>query len=96
MPDYIRVAAIEVKLMREHLSLPHSRPQLEDCTWIANVPCGPSSEGIGRLTMACEHYGYSNVTTGNASPGATGDVCGIYVRSDVVGKSPNPLRDYLS
>lgn len=96
-PDYIRAAEIEVKLLREHLAPPDVRPALEDATWVADVPCGPDPEGIRRLQALQHDYGYSHVTTGNASAGTKGQMCGVYVRDDVVeDRSPNFLREYLS
>lgn len=70
--------------------------ELEDPVWVADIPCGPSLAGIRALREIQARYGSCNVTTGNASEGATGLVCGVYVRADVVGDEPNFLRDYLS
>jgi hypothetical protein len=100
----IVLEGVETMLLRDHLAPPEVRPDLDDCVWIEDVPCGPSPEGIRQLRKIQEHYGSCHVTTGNASgagsdpppPWATGMVCGVYVRADVVARSPNFPREYLS
>lgn len=95
-PDYIETARIETQLMMEFLVTKTVRPDIEDCVWIEDVPCGPSAKGIKRLIEVQRHYGMCHVTTGNASPGAKGLVCGLYVRESAYYDAPNFLRDHLS
>ena len=96
MPDYIRTAQIEVMLWREHLAEPDIRPALKDAIWVENIPCGPDAKGLERLQEVQEHYGFSHVTTGNASKGAKGHVCGVYVRDSAYEAASNPLRAHLA
>lgn len=92
---YSAIARLETMLMRDFLADGVLEDDV-DWTWVVDVPCGPSPEGIRRLQAIQEHYGAVNVRTGNADPRAMGRRCGIYVRSDVMVRSPNPMGDYLS
>lgn len=76
-----QVAKIEYQLMTEFLADPDVRPDWQDATWVRDAPLGP--KGIDALREVQALYGVPHVTTGNASPGAKGDLLGIYVRSDV-------------
>lgn len=82
--------------MREFLVDTDVRPNLEESVWVEDVYHGPDQRGIKRLQKIQEHYGFCHVTTGNASGGATGPRCGVYVRESAYYDAPNLLRTYLS
>ena len=94
-PDYIEVARRETLLMREYLALPGERPNLNECVWIGDLPTSvpPPVGSAQRLQQLVRKYGGGNITT---AIGPSEDRIGVYVRSDVLDKSENPLRAYLS
>ena len=87
MPDYIALARLDVRLMKEWLD--PDAPRQNDCIQIATIPAGPA--GLPRLRDYQRRHGGRNVTTG---VGPSDDVVGVWVRGTP--EIRNFLRAYLS